>query len=319
MYAHPSMSLLFPAFSRDDLFLVTFCIADDWMKARFGSCNVPRKGRGPRNDEFSDSETLTVLLVGELCHVRRERAWLRQVRSNHLSLFPHLPEDSRFSRRAQKVRWLLGELRRTIMFWADADLESGRIVDTFPMPLCSCCRVGISSQPISGSAFGYNSSKRCWYFGLRPGIIITPSGYIEDICLSPGNCNDTPFLANYLDQRIELGLDVSGQDWFMDKGFISIKLAKIAKEKLALNLLVRQRNKPGEQPSAWQQFIDKTRRPIERVLSVLTECFGIEHILARSDIGLFRRVQAKATAFSLARYFNHMIDRPPMDIAAYAV
>lgn len=319
MIAHPSLSLLFPDFSRDDLFLVTFCIVDDWMKQRYGSSNMPRSHRGPRSDEFSDSETLTVLLVGELCHVNRERAWLRQVRSSHPALFPHLPEDSRFSRRAEQVRHLLRDIRRSILYWADADLEPIRILDTFPMPLCACYRLFQSPMPISGSTFGYNVSKRCWYFGLRPGVLTTASGFIEDIILSPGNCNDTPFLANYLDERVEHGPDVSGQDWFMDKGFRNAKLVQWAKEKLNLNLLARRSDKPNEEPSFFQVLIDKVRKPIERVISVLCECFGIEHMLVRTDIGLYRRIQTIATAFSLARYFNLVTGRQPMNIAAYAV
>ena len=55
------------------------------------------------------------------------------------------------------------------------------------------------------------------------------------------------------------------------------------------------------------------------MISVLTECFGIEHILVRSDLGLYRRTQAKATAFSLARYFNQALGLEPMNIARYAV
>ncbi|MEN6371021.1 MAG: IS982 family transposase [Armatimonadota bacterium] len=289
------------------------------MKQRFGSSNMPRQHRGPRADEFSDSETLTVLLVGELCHVRREHAWLRQVRSSHLSMFPHLPEDSRFSRRAQQVRHLLQEIRQAILYWADADLEPIRILDSFPMPLCACYRIRQSNLPISSSAFGYNDSKRCWYFGLRPCVVMTDSGYIEDIVLSPGNTHDATFLAWYLDERIKHGPDPFGQDWIMDKGFINNKLAAWAKENLNLNLLARQRDKKGQEPSFWQVLIDKIRKPIEAVISVLTECFGIEHILARTDIGLYRRVQAKATAFSLARYFNQILGVDPMSIAAYAV
>ena len=49
------------------------------------------------------------------------------------------------------------------------------------------------------------------------------------------------------------------------------------------------------------------------------ECFGIEHILVRSDIGLYRRTQAKATAFSLACYFNAVLGIAPTNIARYAV
>ncbi len=319
MIKHPSIELLSPDFNRDDLFLAVFCIVDDWMRERYGSSNMPRSHRGPRDDEFADSETLTIILVGELCHVKRERAWLRQVRSNHLSMFPHLPENSRFNRRAQQVRHLLQEIRQSILYWADADLEPIRILDSFPMPLCACYRIRQSSMPISGSTFGYNDSKRCWYFGLRPCVVMTASGYIEDIVLSAGNCNDATFLARYLDERIKHGPDVSGQDWFMDKGFINNYLATWARENLDLNLLARQKDKKGQKPAFWQILIDKTRKPIEAVISVLCECFGIEHILARTDIGLFRRVQAKATAFSLARYFDQVLGKEPLSVAAYAV
>jgi len=84
MLAHPSLPLLSANFTREDLFLVVYCVVDDWMKARYGSSNAPRKRRGPRSDECSDGEVLTVLLVGELCHCWRERAWLRQVRVLHV-------------------------------------------------------------------------------------------------------------------------------------------------------------------------------------------------------------------------------------------
>jgi hypothetical protein len=42
-------------------------------------------------------------------------------------------------------------------------------------------------------------------------------------------------------------------------------------------------------------------------------------MLARSDAGIDRRTQAKATAFSLARYFNQALGIEPMNIARYAV
>ena len=101
MIRHPSLSLLSGTFSREDLFLVVYCVVDDWMRARFGSANAPRARRGPGEGEFTDAEVLTVLLVGELCHCHRERAWLRQVRASYPALFPALPTDGQFSRRAQ--------------------------------------------------------------------------------------------------------------------------------------------------------------------------------------------------------------------------
>ena len=243
MLAHPSLSLLSPNFTRTDLFLVVYCLVDDWMKTRFGNSNSPRARRGPRPDEFSDAEVLTVLLVGELCHCRRERAWLRQVRASYPDLFPRLPEDSRFARRAERVRELLRQLRETLLFWADADLEPGRILDTFPMPLCACYRIRQSSLPITGATFGYNDRKRQYFYGLRPGLLMTLSGFIVDLILAPGNCNDTPALAFYLDECVEWGRELAGQIWVMDKGYWNPEISRWAQEHLGLTLLARQRDR----------------------------------------------------------------------------
>jgi hypothetical protein len=319
MITHPSLPLLSGTFSREDLFLVVYCVVDDWMQARFGSANAPRARRGPGDGEFSDAEVLTVLLVGELCHCRREHAWLRQVRASYRALFPALPTDGQFSRRAERVPVLLRRLRQTILFWADADLEPLRLMDSFPLPLCACYRIRQSSLPISGATFGYNAAKKQFFHGLHPQLLLTGSGFIEDLVPAPGNCNDTPALAFYLDECVALGRELAGQTWVLDNGYSNPELARWAKERLGLTLLVRQRDRRDAFPSAWQQTLDRVRKPIEGVIATLTECFGIEHILARTDFGLYRRLQAKATAFSLARYCNRALGCDPMDLARYAV
>ncbi len=319
MITHPSLTSLSANFSRKDLFLVVYCVVDDWMKARFGSSNAPRKRRGPRDTEFSDAEVLAVLLVGELCRCPRERAWLRQVRASYLALFPALPENSRFCRRAQQARHLLPALREAILFWADADLEPIRILDSFPMPLCACYRIHQSNQPVDSSAFGRCASKRSFFFGLRPQLLITASGFLIDLILAPGNCADVIALGLYLDECLDLGRDLAGQTWLLDKGYRSERIARLARERLGLTLVARQQEPRGEPPTGWQLQLDALRRPIEGVISMLTEGFSIEHILATTSIGLYRRAQAKATAFTLARYFNRVLELPALAIARYAV
>jgi hypothetical protein len=239
--------------------------------------------------------------------------------ASYRALFPALPTDGQFSRRAEWVRELLRRLRQAILFWADADLEPLRLLDSFPLPLCACYRIRQSSLPISGAAFGYCAAKKQFFWGLRPQLLLTGTGFIDDLFLAPGNCNDTPGLAFYLDECGERGRQLAGQFWVVDNGFSHPALAEQAKERLGLTLLVRQRDRPGELPSFWQQTLDRVRKPIEGVIAVLTECLGIEHLLAKTDLGLFRRTQAKATAFSLARYFNRVLGIEPMDIARYAV
>jgi Transposase DDE domain len=319
MITHPSLPLLSGTFSREDLFLVVYCVVDDWMHTRFGSSNAPRARRGPAEGEFSDAEVLTVLLVGELCHCRRERAWLRQVRASYHALFPALPTEGQFSRRAEGVRELLRRLRQAILFWADADLEPLRLLDSFPLPLCACYRIRQSSLPVEGAAFGYNAAKKQFFYGLRPQLLLTASGFLDDLILAPGNCNDTPALAFYLDECVELGRELAGQIWVLDNGYSNPELARWAQEHLGLTLLVRQRDRPGALPSYWQQTLDRVRKPIEGLIATLTECLGIEHLLGRTALGLYRRVQAKATAVSLARYFNRALGLDLLDLARYAV
>lgn len=319
MIRHPSLPLLSATFSREDLFLVVYCVVDDWFRARFGRANAPRARRGPRAHEFSDAEVVTVLLVGELCHCPRERAWLRQVRASYPALFPALPSEGQFSRRAQTVQPLLRALRRTLLFWADADLEPLRLLDSFPLPLCACYRIRQSTQPISGATFGYNASKKQYFHGLHPQLLITASGFIDDLIPAPGNCSDTPALAFYLDECVELGRELAGQIWVMDNGYSNPQIAAWAQAHLDLTLLARQRDRKGEPSSFWQQTLDLVRKPIEGLLSFLTESLGIEHLLARTDVGLYRRLQAKATAISLARYFNRALGLDAMDFARYAV
>jgi hypothetical protein len=319
MITHPSLPLLSGTFSREDLFLVVYCLVDDWMQRRYGSANAPRARRGPRDGEFADAEVLAVLLVGELGPCRREHAWLRQVRASSHALFPALPTDGQFSRRAQAVQPLLRALRRTILFWADADLEPLRLLDSFPLPLCACYRIRQSTLPISGAPFGYNASKKQYFHGLHPQLLITGSGFIDDLIPAPGNCSDTPALAFYLDECVELGRELAGQTWVMDNGYSHPRLVTWAKEHLGLTLLVRQRDRRGDRPSCWQQTLDQVRKPIEGLIAFLTECLGIEPLLARTDLGLYRRLQAKATALSLARYFNRALGLDAMDFARYAV
>jgi hypothetical protein len=315
MIAQPAVTLLSHAFDRDDLFLTVFVLVDDWMHQQFGSNNLPRRTQQP---VFTDSETLTVLLVGELCQSPRNRAWLRQVRASHADLFPHLPEDSRFCRRAEKVRHLLPAFRQQILHWADADLKPIRLMDSFPLPLCANCRVLQSSHPISGTTWGYCASKKQYYFGLHPLALITEDGFVDELVLAPGDKGDSGLLNAFLSECERRGKPVAGQEWIADKGFVSKTRQQWAKSLLGLTLHIRQRDYADFVPF-FQRLLDQLRHPIEGFLSVLTQCFHLADMLVKTDIGIYRRVEAKVTAFSLARYFNLVLGHKLSDVTRYAV
>ncbi|WP_309714996.1 IS982 family transposase [Armatimonas sp.] len=315
MIAQPAVLTLSHDFTREDLFSVVFVLVDDWMKKAYGSSNLPRETQMP---EFTDSEVLTIVLVGELCHAPREKGWLRQVRASYLHLFPLLPERSRFCRRAQKIVPLLLAFRRLVLHWADADLKVIRLLDSLPLPLCANWRVHQSAQPISGTAWGYCSSKKSFYFGLHPLGLVTEEGFVDELFLAPGDMVDSPLLNAFLSQCERLGKDVSGQEWVGDKGFVSKARESWAKAFLGLTLQIRQRDYKDFTPS-FQKLLDKVRRPIEGLFSVLTDCFHLTDMLVKTDLGIYRRVEAKVAAFNLARYFNLVLGRELSEVARYAV
>jgi hypothetical protein len=315
MIAQPAVLALSHDFSREDLFSVVFILVDDWMRQIYGSGNLPRATQVP---EFTDSEVLTIVLVGELCNSPREKGWLRQVRASYLYLFPLLPERSRFCRRAQQIVPLLIEFRRLILRWADADLKPIRLLDSLPLPLCANWRVLQSNQPISGTSWGYCSSKKSFYFGLHPLALVTEEGFVDEFFLAPGDMVDSPLLNAFLSQCERLGKDISGQEWIGDKGFVGKAREKWAKEILGLTLHIRQRDYKDWIPS-FQKLLDKVRRPIEGFFSVLTNNYHLTDMLVKTDIGIYRRVEAKVAAFNLARYFNLVLGRELSEVARYAV
>ena len=212
------------------------------------------------------------------------------------------------------MREALRGLRQALLSWGDVDVEPVRLVDSFALPLCACYRIRQSTQPINGSGFAYNSSKEEYYFGLHPGLLMSESGYIEDIILAPAHFGDVTCPGAYLDECLQTQRDLAGQEWVMDKGFVSKTLKERAKALLDVTLLARQRAYKDKPATFGQDVLDRVRKPIEAVLSVLTRCSGIEQMLVRSDIGLYRRTQSKATCC-----FNAVLGIALMDVARYAV
>jgi hypothetical protein len=315
MIAQPAVSALSHTFSREDLFYVVFSLVDDFLIQTYGSRNLPRQTQEPA---FTDSEIVTILIVGELCHSPRERGWLRQVRASYRYLFPLLIKDCRFCRRAQKLVSVLTAFRRQVLHWADADLKKTRLLDSFPLPLCANFRVFQSSQPISGTAWGYCSSKKQYYFGLHPLALMTEDGFVDELFLAPGDMADSPLLTSFLNECRRLDKDISGQEWIGDKGFVDKSRQLWAKSMLGLTLHIRQRDYKDWIP-AFQKLLDRLRRPIEGFLSVLMDGFHLSDMLVKTDIGIYRRVEAKMAAFNLARYFNLVLGRELSEVARYAV
>ena len=79
---------------------------------------------GPRST-FTDSELLTVAILAELLSLDEETAMLGYLRRNHPTLFPQLPERSRYNRRHRALGEALNTTRRQVLGWLLTFLPPG--------------------------------------------------------------------------------------------------------------------------------------------------------------------------------------------------
>ena len=93
----------------EDLFTIILAIVDDLYQSY-----APEEVKNRRNiseARCSDSEIITISIVGEMMGVDSETAWHSFVKKNYSHLFPHLCCRSRYHRRKKNL-YLLTELLR---------------------------------------------------------------------------------------------------------------------------------------------------------------------------------------------------------------
>ena len=94
----------------EDLCTYTYVLVDDLYQTLI----APYEHRPGPDSVFSDSEVSGLTLVAELIGIDREQPFLKYVRRNHHSLFPLLPERTRYNRRRRALGEVTNTLRRQL-------------------------------------------------------------------------------------------------------------------------------------------------------------------------------------------------------------
>jgi len=102
---------------------------DEWMKAYAKLLQVPK---------CSDSEVIMIALVGQL-YGKSELQWHKHVQGNYLSLFPRLPERSRYHRRVKNLYRVIEALMKDLGDYLIHEAEA-LIVDSQRVPVCALPR-----------------------------------------------------------------------------------------------------------------------------------------------------------------------------------
>lgn len=177
-----------------ELLLVVFCLIDDEMKA-LALGRLRRRGAAPR---LSDSEVITLEVVGEFWGLDADRDLFRHFRAYHTAEFPALAHVSRttFARQAANLWRVKHLLQSRLAAWLSGD-DPRWLVDSLPIDACQFARATFCRRFAGEADYGYDHLRKRTYYGFRLHLRTSREGIIESFLVTsarPADATVTPAL-----------------------------------------------------------------------------------------------------------------------------
>lgn len=281
-----------------DFIIRAFCWIDDSLK-RVG--RLRRRGSSP---SLSDSEVLTMEVVGEFLGHHTDKGIWQYFRRHWSTWFPHIPGRTSFVRQAANLWALKWKLLRELSEVLGSPGDPIHIVDAFPVKACGFKRSARSQVFKGEAAYGYCAAKKEIYYGFQGHLAINPAGVVSSCSLTAANVHETRGLWDLIAGVRGMAIG--------DKGY----LGKANKEELAtlgihLETPLRSNMKDDRDPAFVHRLL-RVRRRVETVISQLSERFGIERTLARDRWHLTNRIGRKLLAHTIGIWLNVSLGRAPL-------
>jgi hypothetical protein len=264
-----------------------FCLADDWLREQ----ESPRR-RGPA-PELSDSEVLTIEIVGEFLSIDAEKGLYTYFRRHYGEWFPALRRVHRttFTRQMANLWALKRKLWRELLDRISFDPEVS-LIDSFALPVCRFARAYRCHVLAEESAFGYDEMSKQTFYGLRAHLHVAWPGVIVGVDLAPADAHDLHLAQEMLEEAPKKG-------WVLgDRNYWSPRLAEHLEER-GLRLLAPYKSKKGEK-KPWPRWLVQKRRRVETVISQLAERYGAKKVWARDRWHLTSRWLRKVLSHTVS-------------------
>jgi DDE family transposase len=275
----------------DDLLTIMYVLIDDWYQQHGKRLLQGKPGVKPI---FSDSEVITLLLAMDFLPFPGETQFLGFMRANYLSLFPLLPDQSQFNRRARSLRLLVEELRRSWLRQLAVTEERQFLLDTKPVPVVGYKRSKRHSEFRGSADYGYCASRNMHYFGYKLVSITTLNGLPLVYDLVPASTDEREAAETVLSY-------LSGCAIYGDKGFIGEEWQLQIYEQTGNRIwTVKRVNQHEQNEKAFDRWLNSIRERIEGAFNEIQNTGrNIERLLAKTVLGVSTRVIAKMTSHAL--------------------
>ncbi len=271
----------------DTLIVTVFCLIDDTLVATLDG--KPLRQRGPQ-PMLSDSEVLTMEVVGEYLGLDQDKAIFAYFRRHYGHFFPALRSLHRttFARQSANLWRVKERLWQHLLNSLEVD-RAISLIDSFPVPVCRFARANRCRRLREVSAYGYDELAHQTFFGVRAHLRVCWPGVIVGLHLSPAHVHELPVAERLLERA---------QGWALgDRNYWSPVLAqKLAAQ--GLRLLAPYRSARREK-KRWPLFLVQKRRRIETVIGQLVERFHAKRVWARDSWHFYSRWLRKVLAHTL--------------------
>jgi len=291
-----------------DVMTAIYVIIDDIYKAE-----TPKEIQNRRHIDksvLSDSEIITISIMGEIMSNDSEKAWLTYVSKNMRDMFPRICELSRFNRTRRNLIKVLENIRVHLNPYYDYFMDDLRIVDSLPLQVCEFGRACFDKLFKGlGATYGKCPSKKLTYYGYKIHAICTANGFITDFVITSASVDDREAVYELV-ETCNSHLEMLG-----DKGYISTRLAAdLFDEKGTLLVYLKRNNSKDQYPRGFRRAVFKMRRRVETSFSQLADQFKMETTRAKSLWGLQARLQTKILAFNICFIINQILGRSYYDM-----
>lgn len=282
-----------------DFFTVVFVLIDDVYNEIIPSSIKNR--RNISDSKLSDSEIISISIVGEAITIDSEKAWFYFVKKNFKDLFPNIGDRTRFNRTKRNLYAVIKEIQKYFSNLSMFSDDNIRIIDSMPIPVCKFARAYFSKLFKDISSYGYCASKKETYFGLKLHALVTTDGFITDFFLTPADIDDRLAVFELTENKPSIKI-------IADKGYVDKQLKyQLEKERNISLISLKRKNSKNPLEKQLRNVLSKTRRRIETSFSQLAEQFNINKVLAKSKWGLMLRITLKILAYNVSFIINNIL------------
>jgi hypothetical protein len=282
--------------SVSDFIHAVYALIDDayraFLRESCGGRPLRASGRTPC---LSDSEVITMIVVGEFLGFDTDEGIHAYFRQHWGQLFHRIPHRTTFLRQAANLWVIIAHIQQALARHLGAFDDTVHIVDGLPMTVANVNRAKRTKSFRGEATIGYCASKRLYFYGFHGHLLISLGGVITSFSVTGANVDERRAAWDLLDHVVGLLLG--------DKGYISRFFQSLLHEQqLRLWTPVKKNMTPTTGPIS-TSILMNTRRLIETVIGQLSERLHIERVRARDRWHLTERVSRKLLAHTIGMAF----------------